>query len=253
MNHAIFRFSEFNRAIDEKHLENLVNAISAKNLLKHYPILVNRDMVVIDGQHRVKAAEILGLRIYYQIVDDMSVPDVIEIADIPKRWTLIDHCRHWVARGNEHYKAIWDFHMKYSWMPFNLITKYTVQNTPDMTWAQAFRRGFAVSSALPRLEMLANRAYDFKPYLRTYKSQNFIYALSALADIPNYSHERMLARIEYQSTRLVPCATTRQYLELLASIYNTRTHADNLIDISGYQQRRARRGNRNRAQQQQDA
>lgn len=245
-NYAIFRFSEFNRAIDETHLANLIDAIAAKDLLRHYPILVNREMIVIDGQHRLKAAEVLEKRIYYQIVDDMTVPDVIEIADIPKRWTLIDHCRHWGARGNEHYKAIWDFHLKYPWMPFNLITKYTVSNSAEMSWAKAFRRGLATSDPLPRLEKLADMAYDFKPYLRTYKSQNFMYALSALTDIPNYSHETMMARLEYQSTRLVPCATTKQYLELLASIYNFRTHDENRIDISDYERRRVQRGNRNR-------
>jgi len=62
-----FRFSAENRPINERHLTRLVSAIKEKNLLQDFPILVSYDMVIIDGQHRLLAAQKLGLPIFYRI------------------------------------------------------------------------------------------------------------------------------------------------------------------------------------------
>jgi len=64
--YSIFKKHESNRGIDQNNLKKIVNSIKAEDLLAFRPILVDAQMRVIDGQHRLEAARLLDLDVYYQ-------------------------------------------------------------------------------------------------------------------------------------------------------------------------------------------
>ena len=61
----------------------LIESILEKNKLATHPIVVSKDMFVIDGQHRLDAASSLGIPIYY-IIDEDFEPDDITLVSEPK-------------------------------------------------------------------------------------------------------------------------------------------------------------------------
>ena len=65
-----FKKVKGNRGYAQRHLKNLVSSIAQNNLLQYSPIIVNDKMEVIDGQHRLAAAQSLGLPIYYVVAGD---------------------------------------------------------------------------------------------------------------------------------------------------------------------------------------
>ena len=72
-----FKLKKGNRFINEAHVKALIDSIKKHNLLHLQPIIVDTNMNVIDGQHRLKAAERLQVPIYYVIAADVSFDDII--------------------------------------------------------------------------------------------------------------------------------------------------------------------------------
>lgn len=63
--YRIFKLTQLNRPISNKHVQHLVQSIKRENLLAQHPIIVNDQMEILSGQHRWKAAQILKVPIFY--------------------------------------------------------------------------------------------------------------------------------------------------------------------------------------------
>ena len=89
-----FKFIKGNRPIDPKHVKRLVKSMRKKYIPA--PILVSEKniifpcLVVNDGQHRLKAAEICGYPVHYMIMDGMSMKQIRDINQNNKKWTNDD-------------------------------------------------------------------------------------------------------------------------------------------------------------------
>lgn len=68
-----FNLSPKNRAVSYNHVQELIKAIKANNMLDVNPILVDDDFNIIAGQHRFLAAKHLNIPIYY--IKKNDVPD----------------------------------------------------------------------------------------------------------------------------------------------------------------------------------
>jgi hypothetical protein len=66
-----FNFIKGNRGITEAHVNSIVNNIlNDTDLLRFKPIMVNSNMGVLDGQHRLLAAQKAGVDIWYNVAPD---------------------------------------------------------------------------------------------------------------------------------------------------------------------------------------
>ena len=64
-NYNQFKLVQFNREKSAHHISQIKKKIKENNLLHLHPILVNLKGEVIDGQHRLQAAQELEVPIYY--------------------------------------------------------------------------------------------------------------------------------------------------------------------------------------------
>ena len=72
-NYEMFEYMDSNRKINAGLVERLVKSIKEIGYIESRPIIVNEDMVVIDGQHRLEACKRLGIPVIYQVSNvDMS-------------------------------------------------------------------------------------------------------------------------------------------------------------------------------------
>lgn len=77
-----------NRQLDRKHFRKLREAVLRENQLSLHPIIVNKDMAIIDGQHRLEVAKDLGVDIYYIQSDSVSDMHLIEGNANQKSWDV---------------------------------------------------------------------------------------------------------------------------------------------------------------------
>lgn len=88
-NYDQFKFYKTNRDINAG---AIIDSIKNKNFLKDMPILCDKDLYVIDGQHRLYAARVLRVPIYYTISEDLGENDIGQ-CQIQKPWLAIDYLK----------------------------------------------------------------------------------------------------------------------------------------------------------------
>ena len=64
-NYTKFTLLDDNRDINDVHVEALAKSMKKSGQLM--PIIVNENLEVLDGQHRLKACELLGLPVAYVV------------------------------------------------------------------------------------------------------------------------------------------------------------------------------------------
>ena len=99
--YAMFKFIKGNRPINYTHVGNLVNSIKEKDLAM--PIIVDQDMNVVDGQHRLKAYEILSKPVTYIVKKDFNLADIRQVNSVQKYWTPLTYMNSFAQLGVEDY------------------------------------------------------------------------------------------------------------------------------------------------------
>jgi hypothetical protein len=102
-----------NREVDKAHVKRLAASIKRKNLLYIRPILVNNKMQIIDGQHRLAAAEQLGEFVYYLKVQDLDKDDIAILNTAQKNWSRMDFINFYAVEGKPEFKELCNIINKY--------------------------------------------------------------------------------------------------------------------------------------------
>lgn len=98
-NFSMFKFSPRNRPVSGK---KVLDSIKEKNMLYASPILVTKDLIVLDGQHRLKAAEELNLRIYFIVCPEEITEDDIARFNVQQSFQLYNYINYNAKVGNDY-------------------------------------------------------------------------------------------------------------------------------------------------------
>lgn len=104
--YSIFKKFQSNRLINTNHQKKLVSAIKLKNMLHLFPIVVDGEMQIIDGQHRLAAAKELNLPIYFVVDDEVNKADIAMVNNNRKSWTARDYISFHANEGLRPYKSL---------------------------------------------------------------------------------------------------------------------------------------------------
>ena len=102
----IFKKHTGNREIDPSNLKKIVSSMRCRNMLELRPLTCDSQMNVIDGQHRLAAAKLLGEDVFYQIDSGATSEDIILANCAQKQWQIHDYVAHYCSRGNVEYEKL---------------------------------------------------------------------------------------------------------------------------------------------------
>ena len=223
-----FKIDPTNRTINQDHLDRLYDAINKKNLLREFPILVRPDGTVLDGQHRLKVAESLGVPLFYIVTDDMTTEDVPSTNALVSKWKAQDWLDVWCAKKEPNYIALAGFLRQYPFLKLNnAINLCTYGDRSNLHIA--FKHGKYQCNDLDFAHEVARAILDFAPHVTFYKDPLFVYAVANLLEHEEYNHERMMQKMAYMSRKIVKCPDMNTYMEMFTEIYNYRTHEANRV------------------------
>lgn len=225
-----FRIVEQNRAIDYDHVAHLYDAIEAKNLLSVNPILVTPDYEVIDGQHRLKAAEALGVPIYYIISQEVTVKDVASTNALTKHWSLQDYMSWYFKEKRPQYVLLQEFMITYPFLTLNSAMSLCYYGDSSEL-SRTFKTGRYVCNDLPFAHRVAKALLDFGVYYPFYKERIFVSTVANLMGNSDYDHRRMMSKLERLSTKLVKCPDMESYFERINEIYNYGNSVKNRVTL----------------------
>lgn len=228
-NYSIFKKHESNRELVERNIVALMDSIQEENLLSLRPILVDSQMRVIDGQHRLEAAKRLKLPVFYQMQEKMSNNAIYLLNNNQLKWGREDYVDYYASLGSEHYLKIKSFMKK---------------NKIKLTIALAV---LGVSKGGGQVEKIKNGTFKFPNEMEEFDSLTKLQHLRKLVDYlrqkimgrnvyisgatlaqafifflncKNVNFDIFMKKLPYRLDIIRPCARQDQYLEMFRDIYN---------------------------------
>lgn len=239
--YSIFKKREDNRedGINRGHVHSLMRSIEKKNNMEKNPIIVNEDMEIISGQHRLEACKNLGLPVPY-IIDKTASPEDMLIYGICRRWTLSDILNFYVRNGNQNYIKLRDF-IKESGLKMSVCISLVVGHKKKES--DIFKLGEYVFecpfemkdiSFAKDIVALIRAVNTYTAYLDTSK---FWMALMALVSHADYNHARCMRNLQSQIYKVGPKARKSDYKKMFCNLYNfkhsSKIYLDELADDQG--------------------
>lgn len=110
-----FSFLAGNRQLQEAHIQRLIKSLAFKNILEFYPILVNSEYCILDGQHRFAAARRMNIPFYYHIIDEDLSMRIVQILNANTRtWKFEDYLASYIQQGKADYIELAEFAKQYN-------------------------------------------------------------------------------------------------------------------------------------------
>lgn len=226
-NYDQFTFRDDNRdkGVDPHHLKKIIESIRSVNMLEFRPICVNKEMEVIDGQHRLMAAKELGVEIYYQIKKDFKPEDIIHM-NIAKVWGYPDYLNYYVKQGNENYiklKAFMDEHK------INLKIALSLCEGSAKMMYDRFKIGqfiFNSDSSSVDIELIwetIERIKKFNGFSIYTSSTKFWKAMITLIRHGEFNEAQWFSNVDKLVSRFGVRASHGDYLRMIQDIYNYRS------------------------------
>ena len=211
--YSLFSFLDNNRSVKRSHVENLKKKIKETDMTMCYPIMVDADMRIIDGQHRFYACKELGLPIYYVVDDDDDAEQaMINCNKINKKWEMMDWLRYRANKNGGCYKQLLDFVQQ---------TGTTISN------AMVIYPGKAINAATLRAGTtdfgVNEKAFDIVHFLQSeyVKELSFRntrpFNLAIRIAFDEYSKKQM-DKLKRKILRVSQCSNYKQYLTVFSNI-----------------------------------
>lgn len=229
-------YEQFTSSVEQRLMKpNLVAKITASmkkfGFIPTTPIVVDKNNRILDGQHRFQSARNLGIAFYFVVADHMPIDTIREMAKASASWDFGDYVTSHIHQGNDNYIRLRD-----------------LKELSGLGWS-AFMNGCFTDGKTRRDDIILGRfslterneadIMDFlgkfdllKSLFAGWGNRSFVIACAVCFSHPNYNHDQMKQRLKYQSTMLVRCPNAEAYVKMLETIYNYRSHTNNIIDFS---------------------
>lgn len=229
---AAFKKLDGNRPINRYHLNKMIRSIQEDNQLHLHPIIVNKDMCVIDGQHRLEVAKELGLDIYF--IHDEAVSDMHLVASNANQKIFdTDNYIDFFAVKNKipEYIELQKMMKETGLRPKALLT--LILGMVSKNILEFLKTGkFKFPENFNCREIL-DFYMDFKAYVTDKKlkpysmftNHNFTKAFRWLFLNQNFDKSVFFKKLDLKCFDLRPQSNAENWYKLLANIYNFRNHA----------------------------
>jgi hypothetical protein len=231
--YSIFKPVEGNRALNEKHVLELIERMQEHDFHEDDPINVTADMQVVDGQHRLEARMRLGRPVYYKISKAMRPEDIAVVNSSAHNWKLNDYIAYHIAKGNQEYVKLREFAEKWNILPYNAIGLLSGNSAqPGSGEVKATERGEFVVSNLAHAEHVMEHVQEFAKFMPYARSKAFMNCLVRVMRLPSYDKEEMLKKAKQQKEKFTTKFNdVRSWLNLLEEIFNYRRPSGQAVNF----------------------
>lgn len=234
MEYDQFSYSVINRPIDRDKVARMVMSMTEKgNWLEDYPIVVQENGVVLDGQHRLEVARTLGVPIFF-IISDMQIGQVAEAARNTDKWTTRDYLHFYSSQGGEDYVWLREFLERHPHVGLAVVlttTREYRERVYDAFRGGALRIDDDKKELLERMAGLSLVLKDYVPAL--YGRATFQRALAILLKHEGFDQDRLLSQWRNSGLNVYRQATAIDYVRVLGQIYNYKYSVNRVNFLEG--------------------
>lgn len=223
INFKIFKTKKGNRDVSDRAVLSLVRSIEKKNMLAVNPIIVNKRMEVIDGQHRIKAAQILNTPIYYVVFDPASLVEIQLLNVNMKKWVYKDFLNSYIELGKKDYILFNEFKNKYNF-PFGATIRIlgSIDFGKDKDAHRRFNDGRFVVEDIRGATEIAERIVELQKYVHdsVKGSSRFFDAVLMVLKHHEEQFDRIIEKLAGTGVKIYRTDVAREYLVQFEAVLN---------------------------------
>lgn len=223
-NYSMFKFSGSNRGIKSASVAKLKASMQEYGFITGRPILCTKEGVIIDGQHRLKAAEELGIEVDYEITDGDTMKKMIELNATQTNWALVDYINSYAAQNIDCYRKLLKFQEKYKLGMSNNILILVAYGKNVSSEIRSGRELKINPNADAIADFILNCSHV--PY---YKEHKFIQAINAVYKRLN---KEQLLKIKKNLIAIPQFAKSSDYITAFENVLNKGKIPANRIKLS---------------------
>ena len=221
--------------------ENVANINAIKKSMSEdqliVPAIVNENYQIIDGQHRLKACEELGVEFYFIIVEGYGLDQVQRINAHMKNWNDTDYLESFINRYNNGEPEFKQYVLLKEFMTSNGITnmKAALVLAYDGLATEvpkiAFRTGTFKFNNLNRAEDFASKALNFEEFFpKQWNTAGFLSVFIGMARTEHYNHDFMVGNLPTQWVKFAETSGISGWRTTLVEIYNYKRRRTDRIE-----------------------
>ena len=231
--YSIFRNLDGNRAVKDSHVRRLVEAIR-KNDMK-LPLIVNKNMEVLDGQHTLEAKKILKKTVQYIIREKLNIQDVRKVNSSQDKWSNTDYLMSYYKLGNKEYALLEWFVREHKLGIMFSVSILQGKVNLGIAASVRFKEGKFKVTNLENANIWAKRIYEVSDYFEYWKDQRFLRAIVTCFMIPEFDYKLFINKLKNKSGKLRKQASRNDYIVNIERLYNYNTNPKNRIKLELYQ------------------
>lgn len=225
--YAKFKLVGINRKVDVKHVITIAEAIALRNLLHLFPLIINSDWEVMDGQHRlsavihIQASKLLNLPVYYIMDENITMDDISLLNSNKINWKNLDYVNYYAGKGVPAFKALQKFMTNHPKINLSSAVELVSNKKRDL---KELKVGVLSADKADKAEVIIGYVYDLKSRMDSqaqfWKSGNFISAVQRVVNTKRYSHKVMMDSPLNTPENWEQQSSSRNYIFEINRIYN---------------------------------
>lgn len=232
--YGVFKSVSGNRDLNPGKIKRIIHDIeNGLDMLRYCPIIVDKDMNVIDGQHRLYVASKIKSNVWYVISDTLDLIDIARLNSNTEKWKAKDFLNCYVVKGIQDYMILENFVKKYEisiGIGFKLLMSGEITSTRQthVKTKPAFERGEFKADCLEYATRLMDTVNLFSQFGKC-KTRDFINAIHHLLQAGKADIGHLVKNFQSDPTALDRCDSTKDYMLALEQIYNYRKKERHII------------------------
>lgn len=236
-----FKFIDTNRKItnprSQKRIQQIAESMKTNGVLP-IPVIVTSRFYIVDGQHRIEAAKLAGVGVYYII--DEKIPNTERgvflaaqlINKFSQNWGKADYIHGFAELGYESYEMLEKFAQKFPQFSTTEQIMFLRNSGTDCVDKEKFANGDFVVKNLKKAEDLANHFLELKDIFKGYNKSVFVRTvLTIIEKKKGFKFSEFIYKVKLRPTSLVLCGDKKSYSALIEDIYNYKRRESEKLNL----------------------
>jgi len=222
--YSLFKPHGEQQPMQPAHVKKLVKSMTDCGFISANPIHVYKDgkyFRVIDGHHRLRAAQILNIPIFYIVGTKEDAWLIAPKNWAVRKWQADSFVNMYASRGIKDYVELLSYVKR--GLPFKFaIALLSNETTTGGNQNDSIRNGTFKIKTRNYADEAIHIVDSCAAYNPEARGSVFLSAIAVLVRLKEFSSEILISRIHANPRMLVKCATREQMFELIEEIYNFR-------------------------------
>jgi hypothetical protein len=229
-----FTFHRQNRSVNRGAVLRLAESIKRVGL--KVPITVNRNGVILDGQHRVEAIREINktasapVRLSY-IEKNMSIADIAEMNANQTAWRLSDWIHYYATGGNENYIKLKEAARKFT--PHKMTSICALLSPNEGAHTKTVSAGRYVYDMTPEKEQILKKLIQYGKMNPSFTSKAVLLAIIDMRRLEGFRLQRLFDALDLHFESILTQSGKDNWARHFVRFYNKslrtgRLNADDL-------------------------